>query len=383
MFKRPRTIRTRSMSREEERKKEKKVRKEIKSKDRSKCPYCENGGEIVSDVRAGCVYCRRCGEVLDQRVVSEEVDWRLVNNGETELESSRVGSTRNYMIDEFRQRMISKRKRDSSEDDEEDTADDDSSNVVSSYNPQSDVRSLLRRMERLKKICDLKDLSKKVVDHACQFFAHLSSMHPRDTGKDSRRHSMNVLMAASLYTACRFSRVPVTRREICAPFKASHRGSQCAFLLNVLARDLSLDITSLTSLDFLPRICSALNLSQALGKIARTICIRIAESNQFDTGVTAPATTAASALYIAAHMRNMSTKDNIKENDLIELLHLKVSSWRRQCIAMIESLDCILKETDFSKFRRVGLCSSRLSPVLDELKRLMKRRRRRSTKKKK
>jgi len=376
-FKRPRTIRTRSMSREEEEMKKRmrktpKEKKQIQNVD-DKCPNCENGGEMVSDIRQGCTYCRRCGEVLDQRVVSEEVDWRLVNNGETELENSRVGATRNYMIDEFRRRMISKRKRDSSEDDEEeDTPDDDC--VVSSYNPHSDVRSLLRRMERMKKVCELKDLSKKVVDYACQFFAHLSSMRPKDTGKDARRHSMNVLMAASLYTACRFSRVPVTRREICSPFKASNRGTQCAFLLNVLAKDLSLNIARLTSLDFLPRICSSLNLSPALGKIARTICIRIRDSKQFDTGVSAPATTAASALYVAAHMRNLNPNDNLKEKDLIELLDLKSSSWRRRCCALIERLDCILKEEDFSNFRRLGLCASRLGRVLKELKRSMNKR---------
>ena len=368
-FKRPRTIRTRSMSREDEKRfltSTNSISNNIEEHDRSKCRYCKDGGEMVSDVRAGTMSCSRCGEVIDQRVVSEDADWRLVNNGDTELESSRVGASRNYMIDEFRKRLISKKKRDSSEDEEEESEEGEA--VGSTYNPRNDVRSLLRRMERLKKVCELKNLPKKVVDHACQFFAHLSSMSPKETGHDTRVHSMNVLMAASLYTACRFNRVPVTRREICAPFKSANRSTHCAFLLNVLVRDLNLNITSLKSLDFLPRICSALNLTSALGKIAKTICIRISESNEFDMGVSAPATTAASALYVAAHMRNMDAESNVRFEDLVTLLDLKTSSFSRRCSRLIERLDIILKLGDFTNFRRLGLCPSRLARVLNEIK---------------
>ena len=97
-----------------------------------------------------------------------------------ELDSSRVGNSRNYMIDEFRQRMISKRKRDSSEDDEEDTVGEDDTAVVSSYDPQSDVRSLLRRRS-MKKVCELERSLKESCRSRVSVFRDLSA-YPRVGG---------------------------------------------------------------------------------------------------------------------------------------------------------------------------------------------------------
>ena len=106
-------------------------------------------------------------------------------------------------------------------------------------------------------------------------------------------------------------------------------------------------ITSLTSLDFLPRICSSLNLSSALSKIARTICVRITEAKQFDM---------VSLLLPLQQLRHCSlrhtwemwVRKTTSKKRYNRSSRFESTSWRRRCVQIIESLDCLLREEDFS-----------------------------------
>lgn len=330
---------------------------------------------------SGTQVCRRCAEVTRDSVPLDEGEWRAIKDKEVNVIGSRVGTSKNYLVECFIRRKqelkesgqnghihvrksendptMKKRKGGGVNTSIAAAAEDTESTV-----PVADVQALKFQMTRIRDICQKLVLKTKVSDHACQFFAHLRSMplnediHGRSDIR--RRPKLSDIIAASIYIACRFNKAPVTRREICALAKCTSNGSKhCVSLMSIFQRDTKLDFVRLTSVDYIPRITSHLDVSLAVASAAKTICVRAETARILNERLPAPATVAAVAVYLAACMEAEADSKSLKRK-CIELLHLRKKTFGKIRDRILDKLDAILTTADFRELRRSDLCTSRL-----------------------
>eukprot|EP00940_MAST-03C_sp_MAST-3C-sp2_P001185 g1185.t1 len=311
------------------------------------------------------------------------------------LTGNRVGR-RNYMLEKF----VKKRLRIRACCDDESSEDafvkmrlDHPAKVARGENVE--IRILMKQLDRIHVICNYLELRKKVIDHACQFFAHLK-MVPEIHGPSRPRNGLIVedLIAAAIFTACRLNKIPVTRREMCALAKAG-KSSRVAKLYRTLIRDLKLEIPEFSSLDFLPRLKCRLRLSEDVARAARILCERSEgvelSSPRVGKSAPAPATTAAASVYIAAHMANERHSPNVRtvryagdsdscgstssassadiekielKMSCFNLLHLKEKPFRKICSDIVKNLERLLTPRDIGMISHSGaLCLSNLHSI--------------------
>jgi transcription initiation factor TFIIB len=255
------------------------------------CPECGPHGIIIVDESRGERSCCSCGLVIDQ-VFATGPEWRAYNSSEessrarssapsflnedlvgsqTEISSSKIDARGRVLPSERRfefSRLSNLDKR-------------------SSYSEIRNLRIAFRELKRLKSQCDIPDTVAKT-----------ASVIYRKSLKASlvRGRSIDGIVSASLYLACRRESIPITLKDIQA--KANVLPKELGRCVRILLVELKLTKLSISDpASFLHRLADTLGISMATRQIGCSIIDR-AKKASLTVGKN-PMSIAAAALYIA------------------------------------------------------------------------------------
>jgi len=256
------------------------------------CPYC-GSKNIIKDVDSGSIVCGECGAVIKERIVDLGPEWRAFTPEEKQRRA-RTGTpitlplgelSLSTMIDEsgkdasgkrlsLKQKVIYTRLR--------------RWHMRTRISSSVD-RNLLQAMNEMERIASKIALPKSIRDTALLIY--------KKTVEKGlvRGRSIESVVAAALYAACRRHKFPITLDEIAQYTSGGRR--EVARCYRLILREVGVSVPIADPLNYVPRITQALNLKGEVQKRAREIILKAKAK-----GITAgkdPAGLAAAAIYIA------------------------------------------------------------------------------------
>jgi transcription initiation factor TFIIB len=241
--------------------------------------------KIVFDANRGEYICTETGEVLEDKVVDQGPEWRAYTEEESR-ERSRAGTINlavhdmglsTYMDTKAKDRIKAMRLR---------------KLQIRSRVGTSEQRNLVKAMTILERIIDNLGLPKAVKEEAAIIYRKALEK------KLIKGRSIEEVVAASVYAACRKMNIPTTLDEISKATSANKKEIGKAYRL--LLRE---DVTEVPASDpkyYVMKIASLLGLSGKVMTAATEIVERAKKA-----GITSgkdPASIAAAAVYIAANI---------------------------------------------------------------------------------
>ncbi|KZS97854.1 TFIIB-domain-containing protein [Sistotremastrum niveocremeum HHB9708] len=169
------------------------------------CPDCRDPNpNIVEEFGSGDLVCGTCGLVLGDRIVDTRSEWRTFANDEGD-DPSRVGAASDPLLDGIEQldTVISFRDGGSGIAKELQRA------ASRSQTGGRSERNLLTAFREISNMCDQFSLPKTISDIAKQLYKRA------EEEKLLRGKSLNAVIAACIFIACRQAHVPRTFKEIC------------------------------------------------------------------------------------------------------------------------------------------------------------------------
>ncbi len=255
----------------------------------AKCTECKSN-DIITDITRGESTCHNCGLVLNTSIISSAKEWRSYNSLE-EKQRSRVGyPTSPLMPDNFsssvglgfsrdaKGNMISAERR---------WEFSRLANIDSRRN--GEIRNLRVALRELQRITSHLGIGESV--------ARTASVIYRKSLKVNliRGRSIDCVMAASLYIACRKEGVPITLKDIQSRANATPKElSRC---VRVLITNLKIRPKNSSPEAFVRRLADMLTMTMHTSQIGVSIVERAKKA-----GITVgknPMSVAAAALYIA------------------------------------------------------------------------------------
>jgi len=258
-----------------------------------RCNECGSLNVVCDDTR-GEIICNDCGLVIEEHMVDQGPEWRSYT-AEERKKRDRVGSPMNYSIhDKGLSTIIGPENRDIY-----------GNNLAPRRRAEiyrlrkwqrrtrthsSRDRNLIQALSELDRLTSQVDIPKSIKEEAAIIYRKALEK------KMSRSTSIESLVAASLYAACRIRKIPRTLDEIAEKSHISKKQLGQAFRL--LARRVDMSIPLSTPKDFIPRFSNDLGLS---GRVSNR-AIKLLEKAK-EAGITAgkdPTGMAAATLYIAS-----------------------------------------------------------------------------------
>ncbi len=256
-----------------------------------KCPECGTLDNVVSDPRSGQFICACCGVVVDSLMFDQGPEWRAYNYQE-EQDRSRGGSPLSLLQPDFGiKTQISRSRKDGK-------GRKLSSSKRLVYNRltnvdnhahESEIRNLriaLRELKRLRSQMELPDRT-----------AQMASSYYRQCLKKNliRGRSIDGMIAASLYLACRKTKIPLTLKDVSTNTNVSFK--ELGRCVRTIAQHLHTKPDSGRHEALIHRLGEELSLSMP----TRMIAVDIAKKTKI-YGITVgknPMSIAAACLYIA------------------------------------------------------------------------------------
>lgn len=259
-----------------------------------KCPP----DKIIFDSQRGARICIETGEVLEEHIITDEVEWRAYTT-EEKTKRSRVGGAISYSKPYM--------------------------GVEAQVGPYREpgsrkIRGLSKRAETLRlqralKLGRIMSSLEKNISHALSIMDDLvAKLDLPDSVKEeaakiyreaaqkglTRGRSIEAMVAASLYAACRRHKIPCSVDEIIRLLRAHEADIKREVARNyrLLVRDLNINIPVIEPERFVYRIASALSLSEDVVVDAIKIIME-AKKRGVSSGKD-PSGLAAAALYLAA-----------------------------------------------------------------------------------
>ena len=271
------------------------------------CPTCHST-EIKKDYQRAEFYCDICGTVLDENLIDQGPDWRAFNN-EQRNARTRVGAPSTPTIaDKGLTTEIDWRNKDSN-----------GRNISVHYMAQmqrlrkwnkrlrvsrAGERNLAFALSELDRVSSNLDLPKPVRKDASVIYRDAAA------NKLIRGRSIEGIVAAAIYTACRLCNIPRTLNEISNVSEVSKK--QLGKNYRFLSRELNIKLKPTSPKDYIPRFASNLGLS---GQVQSKAIEIIKKSKEL--GVNSgrdPSGVAAAALYISSILLGEKmTQKNISE----------------------------------------------------------------------
>ncbi len=259
------------------------------------CPHC-GSDRLVYDYSRGEIICAVCGYVVSEREIDRGPEWRAFTPEERE-KRSRVGAPLARPTPDSLTTDIDWRSKDASGREIGLKKKMELMRLrkwhVRARVQSSVERNLSQASMELDRLAAQLGLPKRAVDRALEIYKKAL-----ETGL-VRGRSIESVMAAAVYAACREMRIPRTLDEISKYTRAGRK--DVARCYRLLVREASIKIPLPSAVDFAPRIGNVLKLSGSTIRMAIDILKRAQEQ-----GLTAgkdPAGLAAAAIYIAA-MKN-------------------------------------------------------------------------------
>jgi len=271
------------------------VSKFLPSEEVRTCPQCSSDRLIYDPVR-GEIICAACGYVISEREIDEGPEWRAFD-GEEREKRSRVGAPITRYTPDALTTEIDWRSKDAA------GRELGLRKKVEMFRlrrwhmraqAQSSLeRNLIQAQQELERMGAQLGLPRRVLDRAAEIYRRAL-----ETGL-VRGRSIESVVAAAIYAACRELKTPRTLDEIAKYTRAGRK--EVARCYRLLLREAAIKVPLPSPIDFAPRIGSMLKVSATTIREA----IEILKQAQ-QMGITAgkdPAGLAAAAIYIAALRR--------------------------------------------------------------------------------
>jgi transcription initiation factor TFIIB len=278
------------------------------------CPVCKSSN-LVHDRLRGEIICRDCGSVIEDQEIDRGPEWRAFDLEEENLRS-RVGMPREYSFsDSFSTTFdVSSRKlppstlhrmwrlkkclRDS-------------------FSYQQ--RNLFQAMTELNRLCDNLNIPEAVKEAAAIIYRKALKK------KLVRGRSINCMITASLYVACRISGVPRNLEEIAEVSLIEKKmiARDCRVLLKELGFQPPID----DPIKFIPSIAAKIGISRISPKIQETAVEILQKAKEKKLTVSrSPKVMATAALYAAIKMNGQ----NITQKEMAEAAGITEVSLRNR-----------------------------------------------------
>jgi len=250
--------------------------------------------QIYFDPVRGQKICLLTGEVIEEQVIDTGPDWRAYNQEESERRS-RVGVPLTYTMhdlgvsaivdyknrDAAGRRLTGRKRLDAIK--------------IRKWQSRSKVqtsidRNLQQAMQELDKLAKQLGVPRHVQEEAAKIY------HTAVNKGLVRGRSIESVIAASLYAACRIHRLPHMLDEIAQKVKGSRR--EIARCYRLIVRDLNLKVPVIDSKTFVARIAGALGLPDEAIVLASKY-LEMAKQKGLTAGKD-PGGLAAAAVYLAA-----------------------------------------------------------------------------------
>jgi len=266
----------------------------VRSPSKFTCPEC-GGHELVQDVEKGEKICKTCGLVVSDHRIDTGPEWRAFTHDEKEARS-RTGAPMSYAIhDKGLSTMI-------------DWRDHDSQGKRFTAKRRSEIyrlrkwqirtrvhssvdRNLAQAMSELDRLASQLGLTKSIKELAALLYRKLI------VRRLARSRSIDAMVGAAIYAACRLRRAPRSLEEIARHSRVSKKKIGQHYRLLVERLKLKMPISDPTN--YVPRFIAQLGLP---GKVQKKV-LEILEAAKAQRALVTgrdPRGLAAAAIYIAS-----------------------------------------------------------------------------------
>uniref|UniRef100_A0A7C3VL83 Transcription initiation factor IIB n=1 Tax=Archaeoglobus fulgidus TaxID=2234 RepID=A0A7C3VL83_ARCFL len=285
---------------EVEKVREKEVEKEVERKEIEKeedievCPEC-GSPRLIRDYRRGEFICQDCGLVIEDTYIDAGPEWRAFDSEQRD-KRSRVGAPVTYTIHDKGLSTII------------DWSNKDYYGKAISVRNRAQLfrlrkwqrririsnateRNLAFALSELDRMASALGLPKSVRETAAVIYRKAVEKNL------IRGRSIEGVVAAALYAACRQAGVPRTLDEIATYSRVDRK--EIGRTYRFITRELGLKLMPTSPADYIPRFCAALGLSGEVQKKGLLKIIKKAEERELTSG-RGPTGVAAAALYVAS-----------------------------------------------------------------------------------
>lgn len=273
--------------------KKSKNKKENKIEYTKKCPEC-GSKNLSRDDKRGEIVCEDCGLVIDDDIIDHGPEWRAFDH-EQKQKRKRTGPPVNYTLhDKGLSTTISWKNRDSY------------GRTIPTKNRGQIYR--LRKWQRRTRVSDASERSLSIAFAELSKIASIlnlprtireqAGMIYRKAAKKNliRGRSVESVVVASVYAACRLAGMPRTLDELSD--KSQIKRKEIGRTYRFIARELKLKMGTPSPIDYISRFCSQLDLSQDVQEKTKEILEKAIE-NELTSG-RGPVSLAAAAIYMAS-----------------------------------------------------------------------------------
>ena len=292
------------------------------------CPVCGSTQREVDNSRAE-VSCARCGLVLEENLIDNGPEWRAFDH-EQRNKRTRTGAPLSYAISD---RGLS-------------TAIDSRNKDVNGRNiPERNIAQLYRLRKWNKRLRVANASERNLAFALSELDRESSSLGiPRSIREDAaliyrtaarkkliRGRSIEGMVAASLYTACRRNNIPRTLDEIAEISKVAKK--QIGKNYRFLSKSLNIKLKPTSPADYIPRFASQLDLSGHVE--AKAIDIINEAKNKGLLNGKGPTGVAATALYVASILLG----ERKTQRDIAEIAGVTEVTIRNRYKELLEKMD--------------------------------------------
>ncbi|MFX1565315.1 MAG: transcription initiation factor IIB [Promethearchaeota archaeon] len=298
------------------------------SQEHRPCPDCGERVAIRDETR-GELACANCGLVLDDNTIDAGPEWRAFTTEERD-KRARTGSPINYALQDYDlSTMIDWRNRDAAGRQISSTRRAEIYRLRK-WQRRSRVHSSIERnlasaMGELDRLSSQLGVSRTVKETAAVMYRRALER------RLIRGRSIDAMIAAAMYAACRLREAPCTLDEIAHNSRINRKELGRCYRLLLRRLDVRMPVSQPTN--FIPRFAQSLVLSSRVQRLA----VKILEDARLK-GITAgkdPTGLAASALYISAIMEG----ERRTQREIAEVAHVTEVTVRNRYKELVRELN--------------------------------------------
>jgi len=248
------------------------------------CPEC--GGSIIPLISTGDVVCNQCGLVIDEKNVDFSHNGRRAYTNQEKISREQTGAPISILLPDMGLSTVI-----------------DKSKIINpdlkraaKWNTRItwQKRNLLIASTELKRISTILNLPNYVKEDAMRLYIEAFKK------KLLRGRSINAMVAACLYLACRRKKLPRTLQEILNEAAVNSKDVRRSY--TILIRELKLNPPSTNLVSFIPKYMTDLGLNSEVEQL--TTKILNAYRSKFSISGKDPKGLCAGAIYLACKLKN-------------------------------------------------------------------------------
>ncbi|MFX1571753.1 MAG: transcription initiation factor IIB family protein [Promethearchaeota archaeon] len=258
------------------------------------CPEC--GGSILFIEEKGETVCGQCGLIINDRIVDTSHSGKRAYTNQERTKREQTGSPISILLPDMGLSTVIDKKKISNPD----------LKRAAKWNTRItwQKRNLLIASTELKRIASNMNLPNHIKEDAMRLYIEAFKR------KLLRGRSINAMVAACLYLACRREKFPRTLQEILD--EASVDAKDIRRSLSVLVREFNLKTTSTNPISLVPRYITELGLDSEI----ETLTVNILKSYSLKYSISGkdPKGICAGAIYLACKIKNSGyTQEQISD----------------------------------------------------------------------